>query len=689
MGYLIGLLSSVLNIAEVALGLGFVIFLHELGHFALAKWNGVKVEKFSIGFGKTIIGFTRGETEYVLAIIPLGGFVKMLGEGPDEEASKSTDPRAYPNKSVGARMAIISAGVIMNLILGLACFAYAYGKGRDEISSRIGAVIAGSPAYDAGIQAGDEIVSIDGRPNRSFENVMLKIRLSSAGQVLHLQLKRPGQDGLVAVNIEPKRGENSDHPTVGIAPSRSLDFAKPPFAAPAGIVEDPKTDGPGLKAGDSIVAVGPVGSEPTPVENVLMLQDFFSKHLDKPLNLVVNRKKLDEQGKPLDANAAPEKVTIVLQPNRFVDFGMRFQIKGLAAVRKGSIADKAGFKKGDLILKINGDAEFDPIRLPSLVQENAGKPMTFEVRREDSDPKTPPIVLTATPDATPAWVEDAIPGEPLDVPGLGLAYQIRTKVESVRPGSPAEKAGIKTGNLISSLTFPATPGEAKAANSDGLISGLLKSVRRMFRGDEEAPKGLKLEFNDEAPNWPFAFQVLQYTKLNEVELTRDGASDIIKLKAEPVEGWYSPRRGEQLTTLISRGQPLDLASAVGRGFDDTVDNVASIYAMLRSLVQGRVSHKGLGGPILIANVAYERAASSFTDLVHFLGFLSINLAVLNFLPIPPLDGGQMIFLIAEKIRGRPLPDSALIAGTYLGLVLVLCLMVFVLFQDVARFIPSF
>ena len=111
--------------------------------------------------------------------------------------------------------------------------------------------------------------------------------------------------------------------------------------------------------------------------------------------------------------------------------------------------------------------------------------------------------------------------------------------------------------------------------------------------------------------------------------------------------------------------------------------------MLRSLVQGRVSHKGLGGPILIANVAYERAASSFTDLVHFLGFLSINLAVLNFLPIPPLDGGQMIFLIAEKIRGRPLPDSALIAGTYLGLVLVLCLMVFVLFQDVARFIPSF
>ena len=122
-------LNSVLTIAKVALGLGFVIFIHELGHFLLAKWNGVKVEKFSIGFGPTLFGWRRGETEYVLAALPLGGFVKMLGEGPDEQESKSTDPRAYPNKSVSARMAIISAGVIMNLFLALGCFTYRYHEG--------------------------------------------------------------------------------------------------------------------------------------------------------------------------------------------------------------------------------------------------------------------------------------------------------------------------------------------------------------------------------------------------------------------------------------------------------------------------------------------------------------------------------------------------------------------------------
>ena len=89
---------------------------------------------------------------------------------------------------------------------------------------------------------------------------------------------------------------------------------------------------------------------------------------------------------------------------------------------------------------------------------------------------------------------------------------------------------------------------------------------------------------------------------------------------------------------------------------------------------------------MIAQVAYMTASSGFTDLVFFLGILSVNLAVLNFLPIPPLDGGQMVFLVAEKVRGRPLPESAVLAGTYFGLILVLCLMVFVTYQDVYRLV---
>ena len=199
-----------LNILKVALGLGFVIFIHELGHFLLAKWNGVKVEKFSIGFGPTIFGFRRGETEYVLAAIPLGGFVKMLGEGPEDDLNKSSDPRAYPNKSVGARMAIISAGVIMNVFLGLACFVYAYGHGMDTIPAKTGALVASSPAYKAGLRVGDEIVAIDGRLDISYTTLLLKVSLSGPGQVLHFSVQRPGRKGPLEMDIQPVREARND-----------------------------------------------------------------------------------------------------------------------------------------------------------------------------------------------------------------------------------------------------------------------------------------------------------------------------------------------------------------------------------------------------------------------------------------------------------------------------------------------
>ncbi len=229
--------DTLLTIAKVALGLGFVVFIHELGHFLLAKWNGVKVEKFSIGFGPTLFGFRRGETEYVLAALPLGGFVKMLGEGPDEQESTSTDPRAYPNKSVSARMAIISAGVIMNIFLAFAFFTYIFTKEREEPSAVLGAVSAGSVAYEAGLRAGDEIVAIDDRHDLGFNELRKKIALSAKGQVLHFQVKRPGHEGLISLDLQPRRDATADSPTIGIFPSDSLEIVD--FKAPPGMVNPP------------------------------------------------------------------------------------------------------------------------------------------------------------------------------------------------------------------------------------------------------------------------------------------------------------------------------------------------------------------------------------------------------------------------------------------------------------------
>ncbi len=344
------------NILKVAVGLGFVIFIHELGHFLLAKWNGVKVEKFSIGFGRTLVGFHRGETEYVLAAIPLGGFVKMLGEGTEEQSTKSTDPRAYPNKSVWARMAIISAGVIMNVLLGLACFVYAYGTGVVETPAKVGMVVAGGPAYEAGVKPGDEIVAIDDRNDITFDHLILKVRLSGSGQVLHFDLNRPGQKKLISVNLEPRREATADMPSIGIAPERSLSLLTPPFEPPAGTVPPVKSAATLLKLDDILVEMGPEGSTPVKVADAEEYHRLLARWADRPLTFVFER----HAEAPGGASNPAKRITLTLPANHFVDFGLRLAMEPIASIQHGSPADRAGFRKGDRIVKVNGDDELRP-----------------------------------------------------------------------------------------------------------------------------------------------------------------------------------------------------------------------------------------------------------------------------------------------------------------------------------------
>lgn len=646
-------LTMVLNILKVAVGLGFVIFIHELGHFLLAKWNGVKVEKFSIGFGRTLLGFRRGETEYVLAAIPLGGFVKMLGEGPEDEANKSSDPRAYPNKTVGARMAIISAGVIMNVLLGLVCFVYAYGRGMDEVPAKIGGVKPGSPAYEAGVLPGDEIVAIDGRNDISFNTMTLKVFLSGAGQKVHFDIQRPGRKDLIPLTIEPKREESDEVPRIGVAPSSSLELAEPPFLKPPGMDIDLKTTKLGLEPEDRLVAVGPLDSAPEKVQDGEELRRRLMEYRARPLQAIFERR-----SKAPGKKGRHEEVKVVLPRNHVLDFGFRLTIEPISSIRADSPAARAGFRVGDRIVKVLDDANFDPMRLPETCYDHAGQPMTFEVERPGTGEGPKRMTLEVTPDASPAWLEPFL-GAPLDVPGLGLAYPVRPRIAWIAPGSVAEHTGLHVGDVIGKMTVLTT-----------------ESARRTQREP--------FEFTEKNVEWPAAFSYLQAEPSEGVELTINGSSTPVRIKPEPDPNWFNPSRGLVLMTLTRRLPPQSVESALRRGFDDTVDNILRIYAMLRSLAQKRVSPKLLGGPIMIARVAYSQADTGLTELIHFLGILSINLAVLNFLPIPPLDGGQMVFLLGEKVRGRPLPDSAVIVGSWIGIGLLLCLMVYVMFQDIFR-----
>lgn len=188
-------------------------------------------------------------------------------------------------------------------------------------------------------------------------------------------------------------------------------------------------------------------------------------------------------------------------------------------------------------------------------------------------------------------------------------------------------------------------------------------------------------------NWAYAFWLMQNKAASRTVRVHLKSADneesrTVELTPQEAEDWNLPTsRGLRLFTEGERRQADNLASAVTMGWNHAVNSMVDIYLTLRNLFGGQLSVKELHGPIRIATVAYEVAKSGLSQFLLFLGFLSINLAVLNFLPIPVLDGGHMVFLIWEGISRRKPSEKVLIAATYAGMAFVLGLMILVIWLD--------
>src|SRR5262249_2973386 len=197
------------NAGLTILGIGFIIFIHELGHFLVAKWCDVHVLTFSIGFGPALPGcsFKRGETTYKLSLLPLGGYVNMIGEGSDADESEDY-PRSFKNKSVGQRMAIISAGVIMNVIFGILCFIFVFQThGVERTAANVGLVDPGSPAWEQGVRSGWKIVRIGDNNRPFFDDLRQKVILSGYGEEIPFTFFDPNrkQQPPDPINLKPNR----------------------------------------------------------------------------------------------------------------------------------------------------------------------------------------------------------------------------------------------------------------------------------------------------------------------------------------------------------------------------------------------------------------------------------------------------------------------------------------------------
>jgi len=712
------------SIAKAGLGLGLVIFIHELGHFLVAKWCDVHVQTFSIGFGPALPGcsFQWGETTYKLAVFPLGGYVQMVGQvdGHEENDGTEDDPRSYKNKSVWQRMAIISAGVTMNVILAIICFIVVFkGPGKDRMAAIVNSVDSGSPAYVKGLPTGAVITRIGNVDNPYFDDLMSIVMASQKGEQIPLTYQ-VGDKAPVTVEIEPLLNEEGGRPMIGIKTPVRLQLEARRFISPN--LQHPawphtaasKAPSP-FDFDDIIVATTDpdqpeVGYDPAKVTNLPLdlrnpgsgLRDYFA--YDRRMQLLAGKELVVRVLRGPEGKQ--QTVDIKVPPAYHVTLGARMAMDQITAVREDSPGQRAGVQAHDVARSLNGDIiervdlpepqgkmtsydkdkDLDPVRLPfqlrawaqrwSRFAKKQGKAkvpekmvVTLHVLRHSADrgPQDKRKVLNLSWDA--AWrfdhEEASYPSSPQAIPELGIAYQVKTTVLDTRPTG--------AGNTVN----PLQPGD------------VIKEVRLQYYngvedGVEKTKDGDWVKLAPDQWAWIVPHFDLSVKQIS-IKVERNKQEVEFTLRAAEDKDWPLAERGLALGSDWRREKADTLWGAVQLGFKDTKNTAIRVLQTLRGYFTGRLSvAKNLGGPVTIARVAFRFAGVDFWEFVFFLGMISVNLAVINFLPIPVLDGGHMVFLLYEKIRGKPASEQVRVGATYAGLLFLAAVMVFVLYIDIAR-----
>ncbi len=747
--------ANIIAFLQVLIGFSIIIFVHELGHFLFAKWCGVRVDRFSIGFGPRLFGYRAGEgftwgaganfsaeemqergwseTDYCFRALPLGGYVKMLGQDDiliDEQTGAVTmtdDPRAFTNRPVSHRMVIVSAGVIFNLLFAAFLFMWVFLIGLEMPAPIIGQVVPMSSAEAAGLQAGDRVTAINGRRVDSYLDVEQAEILYDD---LRLKVERNGEpladDIIVHTQVDAETGMRSAGLMSAVTTKVLVD------ALPLAGRET-------LKAGDIITQVSG-----QPVARHTDIQRLFRESNGDILELTVERpedpEKRDSPTKTVTCYHRPALAIAVADeskatPTNYYDYThiLGFQPRQqISVVGSRYPAKKAGFQVGDVITEWGTVTNPLYSEIISSITANDGHEVCALVDRLGVDE---PAKLCVTPRSKFRMFRSSRPQV-----GLGFRCDGRQAVvaDTMRDTPAAELHLPRGAELISIAGRPvrdwydvvkvlrSLAGErvevcyrAGGREGTGQMSipssvvneaklpddALVWSIEILTPDGEEADADntpARAESTRARPLLPFKLKrrleelvgetiVLTYTRYNEPG--QQFRSEPFVVREDNTDPWQMrmmfrfdmfDQANERLMERINaHGNPL---RATWMGVKLTYYQVLMVYRTIKQLLRAKVSVDAVSGPIGIFDIAISHAKRGFAELLFFLALLSLNLAVLNFLPLPVVDGGVMVFLIIEKIKGKPLSLKTQMISTLVGLSLLLIVFVLVTFQDLMKII---
>jgi len=360
----------------LVLMLGPLVLIHELGHFVVARLCGVRVLKFSIGFGPTIgfgrwkLAWTRHGTEYVVAWFPLGGFVKMLGELSDDEAPPEV-PDARPDETLRAKplwqkLAILFAGPGMNLLLPVGVFATLLAVGLPRAEPVVGLVEPGSPAAAAGIRPGDRVLAVDGTPVQWWDGVDEVLR-ERPGQSVHLEVERDGREREARLEVGTRSGLDA-FGTVG-----EVGFAGMAHQRLQALIGIPDATAPaaaaGLRSGDRVLSV-----DGTPVADwVEFVRAYAGAGTGGTVSLEVERGPVEEPvTRTLEVPALGSVKALGVVPASVL----------IARVSPDSPARQAGLEAGDLLLTADGEPIGSFASFAERVRSSEGRPIAITYARD-------------------------------------------------------------------------------------------------------------------------------------------------------------------------------------------------------------------------------------------------------------------------------------------------------------------